>query len=221
MYFWTIQEKKVIENILKYGEYYPNIKLANKFYGDMIPVYPTIRDAYKERNKAVQKGLKNLSGILFGFGESKNLKISCVEDLYKFFIDRKDISQGFAFWNEDYCILKLNIPDEIDLIKIDFNDFIKLGIGKTNDVETAMNLEKNMRLRVSLQNYTFNGDIYNILTNFNNGIVNPILQSFTQVHYSHIDIKSIVGIYPMVNYKTGTIYDLNEKARELKSKINF
>ncbi len=27
--------------------------------------------------------------------------------------------------------------------------------------------------------------------------------------------------YPMVDYKTGAIYDLNEKAKELKNKINL
>lgn len=219
MYFWTIQEKNVIEKILKYGEYYPNLKLANKFYGDMVPVYPTIRDSYKERNKKVEKGLKNLSGIIFGFGENNNLKISSVEDLYSFFTCRPDIFEAFAFWSKDYCILQLNIPDNIDLIKIDFNDFIKLGIGKTNDVQTATNLERAMRR--SVRNYSFNDDIYNILLNFNNGCVNPILPSFTQVHYSHININTIVGVYPMIDYKTGDIFELNENAKTLQSKIKI
>lgn len=68
-------------------------------------------------------------------------------------------------------------------------------------------------MRLSVKNHSFNNDIYNILLNFNNGIVNPILPSFTQVHYSHLNIKSVVGVYPMIDYKTDDIFELNESAK--------
>lgn len=208
MVFWTIQSKKVMDILLSEKEYYPNFELVNTGkYSDMKAVYPFILENYNLRNKS------DLKGVLFGFKDLNNKPINNVEDLYKYFIDNPYVSVAFDFWSNDYCILKVRTNEDIDFIPIDFNDFIKLSIGKTNDVERAMQLEQ------SNFNYSFNKDIENIFINFNNGTTNPRHPSFIQVHYSHLSLGDILDVYNMIDYRSGKKYTLNKSAIEIKNII--
>ncbi|HBH3439843.1 hypothetical protein PR262_08505 [Clostridioides difficile] len=208
MVFWTIQSKKVIDILLSEKEYYPNFELVNiSKYSDMKTVYPFILENYNLRNES------DFKGVLFGFKDLNNKPINNVEDLYQYFIDNPYVSVAFDFWSNKYCILKVRVNDNIDFIPIDFNDFIKLSIGKTNDVERAMQLEQ------SNFNYSFNKDIENILLNFNNGTTNPRHSSFIQVHYSHLSLGDILGVYNMIDYRSGKKYSLNKSAIEIKNII--
>lgn len=208
MVFWTIQSKKVMDILLSEKEYYPNFELVNTSkYSDMKTVYPFILENYNLRNKC------DFKGVLFGFKDLNDKPINNVEDLYQYFIDNPYISVAFDFWSNEYCILKVRVNENIDFIPIDFNDFIKLSIWKTNDVERAMQLEQ---LNF---NYSFNEDIKNILINFNNGTTNPRHPSFIQVHYSHLSIGDILDVYNMIDYRSGKKYSLNKSAKEIKNLI--
>lgn len=46
-------------------------------------------------------------------------------------------------------------------------------------------------------------DIDFIPINFNNGTTNPRHSSFIQVHYSHLRLGDILGVYNMIDYKSG------------------
>lgn len=207
---WTVQSKKVVKKILADGVYYPDIKLARKYYGDMRCVYPLILEKYKKENQGKEENINNIQGIIFGFGNVGNKNINNIQDLYSFFVNRGDISMAFNFWNSNYCILRLEVPENINLIDIDFNDFIMISIEITNDISRKVMLENNV-LGCPLNIY-----LTKVLNNLGTGKVSPAIKSFTQIHYSHLDINNIVDIYPMIDYKSKIIFNLENEFLELK-----
>jgi len=110
-------------------------------------VYPLLLEAYNLRNS------ENFEGILFGFGKLNGSEIRDVKEIYNYLIDNPSVSEAFNLWSEEYCLLKVKIPNDIDVIPIDFNDFVKLSIKETNEIGLARMLES-----INL-NYNFNEDI--------------------------------------------------------------
>ncbi|EGT3601608.1 hypothetical protein ACV3RS_15685 [Clostridium perfringens] len=202
MYFWTIQHKDVIDMLLKNKVYYPDFKYSmNSAAGlDMRAIYPRLLNCFNTVNSSV------LNGVLFGF-ELSNL--SEVTDLYHYLTSNPNISTCFNFWSKEYCILKLKINDTVNLLPIDFYDFIKLTIWITQNTSSISLLELNQC------------EIERISSNLSQGIVAPRFKSFTQIHYSHININDIVGVYPIINYKTNTIMELSDSAIKLKNILNL
>ncbi|HFC9206783.1 TPA: hypothetical protein ACF0PM_002242 [Clostridium perfringens] len=202
MYFWTVQHKDVIDILLNDKVYYPDFKYnMNSAAGlDMRAIYPRFLNCFNAINNSA------FNGILFGFRLNN---LNEVDDLYHYLTFNPNVSTCLNFWSNDYCILKLKINDTVNLLPIDFYDFIKLTIWITGNISSILLLE--------LNNY----EIENISSNLSKGIVNPKHKSFTQIHYSHIDINDIVGIYPMINYKTNTIMQLPDSAIRLKNVLNL
>ncbi|MGM8288614.1 hypothetical protein [Clostridium perfringens] len=202
MYFWTVQHKNVVNILLKETIYNPDFRYTkNSAAGlDIRAVYPKFLNCFNFLNHST------LPGIIFGFELSDTSEVT---DLYKYLISNPHISASLNFWNEDYCILKLQLNDNINLLPIDFYDFIKLAIWITQDINSISLLELN------------SNEINRISYNLSKGIVDPKLKSFTQIHYSHININDIVGVYPMVNYKDNTIMKLSDAAVKLKNILNL
>lgn len=207
MKFWTIQSEEVVKILLERDIYYPDINLGSK-YGDMKKTYPTLLNQYNHRNST------EYNGVLFGFESLKGVKVKNAEDLYDYFYENPLVSSSLDCWSEDYCLIEIEISENVDLIPIDFNDFIKLGIVLTNDEDRADTLQ--MFGQMSNPYYSFAEDMQNIVENFKLGIVKTEAPSFTQVHYSHLDIKQVSNIYPIIDYKSKTIFKLDRYAQELK-----
>lgn len=202
MYFWTVQHKDVIDILLKDNIYYPDFKhtMNSSAGSDMRILYSRFLDCYNTANNS------SFKGILFGFNLDN---LTEVTDLYQYLVSNPNVSKAFNFWNKDYCILKIKIADNTNLLPIDFNDFIKLDIWLTKDT-----------FRISFLNLN-KYEIERIVSNLSQGIVAPSFKSFTQIHYSHINTNDIIGIYPMINYKTNTIMELSDSAIKLKNKLNL
>lgn len=202
MHFWTVQHKDVVNILLKEKIYNPDFNYTkNSAAGsDIRVVYPKFLNCFNFINHST------LPGIIFGFKLSDNCEVT---DLYNYLINNLHISTAHNFCNEDYCILKLQLNDNINLLPIDFYDFIKLAIWITQDINSISLLELNST------------EINRISYNLSKGIVDPQIKSFTQIHYSHININDIVGVYPMVNYKDNTIMKLSDAAVKLKNILSL
>ena len=203
MYFWTIQSNIVIKSLLDNNSYYPNFNLTSNSCAssNMRPLYPTLLNLYNKVNHT------NYEGLLFGFGNSERLTINSEKDLYDYFVNNPAVSIAFNFWNTDYCILKIQVDEDINVLPIDFNDFIKLVVVKTKNTDFIKMWGITQR------------EVNNIVYNFKNGIVDSLFPSFTQIHYSHIDKNNIKGIYPLIDYKTNSLFSLTPEAMELKNII--
>ncbi|EDT15838.1 hypothetical protein QYZ59_15520 [Clostridium perfringens] len=203
MHFWTVQHKDVVNILLKEKIYNPDFNYTkNSAAGsDIRVVYPKFLNCFNFINHST------LPGIIFGFKLSDNCEVT---DLYNYLINNLHISTAHNFCNEDYCILKLQLNDNINLLPIDFYDFTKLAIWVTQNNSNSISL-------LELDSNEFN----RILDNLSKGIVAPKHRSFTQIHYSHININDIVGVYPMINYKENTIMKLSDAAIKLKNTLNL
>lgn len=218
LYLWTIQSKEVIEMIIKNKKYYPNIE-KSKGYGEMKLVYPTLLESFNILNGSSFKGL------IFGFYKINGGKaFESIQDVYNYLYQNPAVSEGFNFWTADYVILQIRVENNTNIMPIDFNDVIKLCIGKTNDIERIFTLYKSID---SIGD--FNADIYNVITYMNRGKINPytLHKSFIEGHYPYLEIKSILGVYPNLDFLTSVkkhdvkLFDLPSKSEELKELIRI
>lgn len=212
MYLWTIQRKEVIETLIKNGEYYPDIE-KSKGYGNMKIAYPQLLESFNNLNNSSYKG------IIFGFyGVNGGKTFETIEELYNYLYNNEDVAVAFNFWNSDFVILHIKVEDNINIMPMEFNDVIKLGIDKSNDIEGVLHLYKNP--------IDFKLDICNIIKYMNEGRCNPhtLLKSFIEGHCPYLNIENIMGVYPNFdseasrreqNIKLCNLSDESNKLKEL------
>jgi len=195
--------------LIRDGVYYPDIN-KSKGYEDMRLIYPLLLENFNNMNKG------NIDGLIFGFYcENGKENFSSIEDLYEYFSSNPYVTQAFSFWNSNYAILKIELDESINIMPMDFNDAIKLCIGRTNDIERVEALYNSVD--------DFNKDIQCILYHLQMGIVNPYTncKSFIQGHYPYLKTENIRGIFPNFNKKESDkgsclkVFDLFEEAKNL------
>lgn len=199
MYLWTVQRKKVIEMLVKNGEYYPDIE-KSKGYERMKIVYPQLLESFNNLNNSSYKG------IIFGFyGVNGGKTFETIEELYNYLYNNNYVAEGFNFWNSDFAILHIKVEDNINIMPMDYNDVTKLAIDKTNSIEKFSHLYNNLT--------DFKLDICNIIKYMNEGRCNPytLLKSFIEGHCPYLNIENILGVYPN--------FDLEASKREQNIKL--
>lgn len=213
MYLWTVQRKEVIETLIKSKEYYPDIE-KSKGYSEMKLIYPSLLESFNALNNNCYKG------IIFGFYKINDGKtFESIEDLYNYLYNNQEVSGAFNFWNSRYAILHIKVDDNISIMPMDFNDVIKLSIGKTKDIERVCSLYNSIN--------DFNNDIYNIITYMNKGIINPytLHKSFIEGHCPCLKIENILGVYPNLDLQTSMkehdikLFNLSDESKELKKLV--
>ncbi|WP_145142280.1 hypothetical protein [Paenibacillus sp. Y412MC10] len=204
MKFWTVQHRNIARILYDKHIYFPdfNISHPSKKYGSMRSVYPMLLNEYRDRNHV------DCSGLVFGFSHIGRRELHDYFQFHEFFCKHSDTSMAFQFWDPLYCLLELEISDSIDVTPIGFNDFIKLSMEADNDIS-----------RINLLNQVeatpFHKQIVEIKDNFNKGTVRD--NWVVQVHTHSISKDNIVGIYPMFDYKTGQIFEMNGSFERLKT----
>ncbi|ELC8387029.1 hypothetical protein QYB57_002206 [Clostridium perfringens] len=213
MNLWTIQRKEVVETLIKNRKYYPDIE-KSKGYGEMKLVYPTLLESFNSLNNSSYKGL------IFGFYKINGGKtFDTIDDLYKYLYNNPEVSAAFNFWNSNYTILHIKVDDNINIMPMEFNDIIKLSMGKTKDIKRIFMLYNSIN--------DFNVDIYNIITYMNEGKSNPhtLFKSFIEGHCPYLEIENILGVYPnldmQISMKVNDIklFDLSDESKKLKELI--
>lgn len=214
MYLWTVQRKEVIKTLIEEQEYYPDFSKSTG-YGDMKHIYPALLENFNTLNKS------SFSGFIFGFfGASGCSNFLTIEEVYAYLLEHLDVTAAFNFWTPDYAFLQFETKANISIMPIDFNDVVKLNIGKTKDIPRIRYLYDSIQ--------DFNTDIYNIVTYMNSGRCNPYtrLRSFIEGHYPYLKVSEIVGVHPNFNYVEAKehgeliLFDLPEEAKSLKKIIN-
>lgn len=213
MYLWTVQRKEVIETLIENREYYPDIE-KSKGYSEMKFVYPALLKSFSVLNNSSSKG------IIFGFYKINGGKtFETIEDLYNYLYNNQELSSAFNFWNSNSTILHIKVDDNINIMPMEFNDIIKLSMGKTKDIERISMLYNSIN--------DFNVDIYNIITYMNKGRSNPytLFKSFIEGHYPYLKIENILGVYPNLDLQTSMkehdikLFNLSDESKKLKELI--
>ena len=180
MYFWTIQSNKVVDIISREGCYYPDIQYVKN-------------DIYKIAYKMVLYGFNNINessynGLIFGFAKKgENNYFQNVDELYEYFLQNPQITNGLHLWSDDHVLLQLKFTEEFNMIPINFNDFIYL-----------MDFRYTMPPHSYIKAHEIFQKIVDCIKNGinKNGITTP---SFTQIHAPFIKMENIENVYGNFN----------------------
>jgi hypothetical protein len=217
MKFWTTQTETVIDIILNQGTYKPDFNLSDGFGGiNMKSVYDEMLNVYSSKNNIDCKGL------IFGITNLDDEPVKNIEQFKSYFIDNSDFWDSITHAGEEYAILEIEVPDEIDLIPIYFQDFIVLGMRSLRDYG-FQNYVKPQLADIKFQ------DFYSDLiiaqtkgwtddTGFDLGI--STFNKIVQAHIHQIQIEYIKGVYGTYDYESETEYSLGKKAMQLSKYIN-
>ena len=221
MYLWTVQSKQVLKKLLEDEKYYPDFD-KSLGYGDMKQIYPSLLESFNTLNHSA------FDGFVFCFyrDNTSGCEFETISDIYDYLTRNLAVTEAFNFWSEDYAILQFEPNSQVNIMPLDFNDVIKLSIGKTNDIERVLLLYPELDPNKSISR--FNKDIYNVINFMNEGMQNPYTQhrSFIEAHYPCLNLSDIRGVYSNLNYtatKKATepvLFDLPYEAQCIKTAIN-
>ncbi len=203
MKFWTIQSKDVIRELNSKGIYYPDME-KSKNNLPMRPSYKELLANYNVLNK------KDARGLIFGF-HSLNAggEIEGPGEIYDYLRLRPELKSLFSSGkNEDYCILELGITEPVNLLPIDFNDYIKLTLWA--------NYQRNYNeelLTVFENEFEARKEILKIKKYLPKGREVSGPGSFIQVHYSQLAKEDILSVHHMIDFNTGEDLALFDEAK--------
>lgn len=226
MRFWTTQSEKVLGYILNDGIYNPDFALSDGLGGlAMKNGYDDILDEYKRRNSI------DCTGLIFGITELEDVKVKTIEQYRKFFTNNLDFWDSVSCANSDYAMLELELPDDIDIIPIYFQDFIILGMRSVHDSEFQMYVKPSLR-NVPFQDFKSDLAIAQTIGWTNDSAfwdysipcyllqVDAILQKIIQAHFHQISIDFIKGVHETYNAPKQSIIPLGPNALKLRQLIN-
>lgn len=195
MKVFTFQHSKVLEVLAMDGVYYPNFGAKPKYmYDYMRPIYPVIQKLYENKNNV------QCDGLVFTFSLLSGLPIKNYGMLYEFFCENPLVSCAYHFWNPEYLVIEMDIPDTINTVSIGVNDFIKLAMYEAKDVSGMRNWEL-------LNGISFEDEIRTIIYKLKNDKLHD--QTHVQSHIHYISVDDIINIYPSFNYKDGQLYEFS------------
>lgn len=210
MKIWTTQTEKVLKIILDNKTYKPNFKLSDGLgSSNMKPLYQEILKEYKLRNRL------HCDGLIFGISNLDDMPINDVEKFRDYFFENNTFWDSVSSAGEDYSILELEIPNNLDLMPIYFQDFIILGLRNLKDHSFTKYIKEDF---INEEFHDFKIDLK--IAQDRVWVNELLLNRITQVHFHQISIDNIVNIYPSVNFTYNIEYDLNDTALKLKDVIN-
>ncbi|WEV61241.1 hypothetical protein OZX68_03160 [Streptococcaceae bacterium ESL0729] len=206
MKIWTIQKRKVLNEILKYGNYEANFEESLKLEHNksQLPLYNLLLDSYNKINQKQSKGL------IFGLGLSDNMSLKNIDNFKEFKEAMLVLGDAiFSLWQrflkEDCLILELDLdvpsPREPgnNLIPIDINDYQYI-----------------MPPFWQVPPYT-EEDLERIINNIMDGRIaaSPFPSYIIQYHFPKISKESLCGVYEMFEI------DGTQSVEKYQNKVDF
>lgn len=218
MKFWTTQTENVIDIILNQGTYKPDFNLSDGFGGsNMKSVYDEMLNIYCTKNNIDCKGL------VLGITNLNDEPVENIEQFKLYFIENSDFWDSITHAGEEYAILEIEVPDEIDLIPIYFQDFIVLGMRSLRNYD-FQNYVKPQLADIKFQNF-YNDLIIAQTTGWTDdtdiGMGISTFIKIVQAHIHQIPIEYIKGVYGTYDYETDIEYSLGKKALQLDEYIKL
>lgn len=217
MKFWTTQTEEVIKYILDNKVYKPDFSLSNGLGSNQMKVaYHGTLEEYKFRNNL------DCNGLVFGVSQLEDRPVENIEQYKNYFKANKMFWDSVSHAGENYAILELEIPNEIDVIPLYFQDFIILGIRgikslKFRDyVKPKLICEDFHHFKEDLRIAQDIGWTNNVEDIFGE----PMLYKITQVHIHQILINYVIEVHTTFDFDNDIEYQLGENATKLKDIIH-
>ncbi|URN95892.1 MAG: hypothetical protein NAG76_06505 [Candidatus Pristimantibacillus lignocellulolyticus] len=208
MRIWTAQRNSTLKQIIQHGMYYPDFQFANGMASEgMKAIYPDLLNMYSTVNNLKCKGL------IFAISSLNNKLVTNYNDYRDFFESNPMFSDSVSFLGEDYSILELEVDKNLNLVPINFQDFIVIAMRKTGgEWKDYCNTEF-----VDLSYTSFENDYK--LSGSRGFIIEEIDNRIEQCHMHYINIDDIVNVFPVTDYENSKTYNLSQEAITLLNSI--
>lgn len=115
MRLFTVQHKRVLDILLQNSIYYP--EFTSDIADNKYEAYKFVLDYYNELTNA------NFSGLLFAICEENGKLLETYED---YVLAIREFRGGVGFAGDDYYLLELEVPANMELLPIDYYMFSDL-----------------------------------------------------------------------------------------------
>lgn len=216
MRIWTTQSEEIINILIKEKVYRPDFSLSHGLGSEQMKgAYEGILKEYKEKNNIECKGL------VFGISHLEDKEVESIEQYRVYFENNKLFWDSVSMAGSDYAILELEIPDNLNLLPLYFQDFIVLGMRAIRSNEFREYVKTWLRDKpfsdfsedISIaQKFGWTNDEEDI---FGECLLNKIVQ----VHVHEILLSNIKGVYGTYDFDKEKLYPLGLNAEKLKKMI--
>lgn len=216
MRIWTTQSEEVVNIIIKDKIYRPDFSLSHGLGSEQMKgAYEGILKEYKEKNNIECKGL------IYGISHLEDKEIDSIEQYRDYFRNNNCFWNSVSMAGSDYAVLELEIPDNLNLLPLYFQDFIILGMRAIRSIEFREYVKswlKDMPFSsfskdfIIAQKLGWTDDEEDV---FGECILNKI----TQVHVHEILLSNIKGVYGTYDFDDMKQYPLGVRAEKLKNLI--
>ena len=216
MRIWTTQSEEIINILIRDKIYRPDFSLSHGLGSEQMKgAYEGILKEYKEKNNIECKGL------VFGISHLEDKEVESVEQYRVYFENNKLFWDSVSMAGSDYAILELEIPDNLNLLPLYFQDFILLGMRAIRSNEFREYVKTWLKDKpfsdfsedISIaQQFGWTNDEEDI---FGECLLNKIVQ----VHVHEILLSNIKGVYGTYDFDKEKLYPLGLNAEKLKKMI--
>lgn len=216
MRIWTTQSEEIINILIRDKIYRPDFSLSHGLGGEQMKgAYEGILKEYKEKNNIECKGL------VFGIFHLEDKEVESIEQYRVYFENNKLFWDSVSMAGSDYAILELEIPDNLNLLPLYFQDFIVLGMRAIRSNEFREYVKTWLKDKpfsdfsedISIaQQFGWTNDEEDI---FGECLLNKIVQ----VHVHEILLSNIKGVYGTYDFDKEKLYPLGLNAEKLKKMI--
>lgn len=216
MRIWTTQSEEIINILIRDKIYRPDFSLSHGLGSEQMKgAYEGILKEYKEKNNIECKGL------VFGISHLEDKEVESVEQYRVYFENNKLFWDSVSMAGSDYAILELEIPNNLNLLPLYFQDFIVLGMRAIRSNEFREYVKTWLKDKpfsdfsedISIaQQFGWTNDEEDI---FGECLLNKIVQ----VHVHEILLSNIKGVYGTYDFDKEKLYPLGLNAEKLKKMI--
>lgn len=192
MKFWTVQNKYTLDKIIEDGIYHPDINFKSSFVTKADNAYNIIKRSYELMNNNIR-----VTGLIFGLTEYMDNPITSYDE-YKHVIADSGTS-GISTSKDDFYVLELEVPDNINLASCQFYNFADLLY--YFDIEPQYSSHEDRQIAI---NCLFSKDS---------------CLNLVQSHIHYIDKSMIKNIYKSYEYYLGDIYGKCEDLEYYKKEL--
>ena len=213
MRIWTTQSEEIINILIRDKIYRPDFSLSHGLGSEQMKgAYEGILKEYKEKNNIECKGL------VFGISHLEDKEVESIEQYRVYFENNKLFWDSVSMAGSDYAILELEIPDNLNLLPLYFQDFIVLGMRAIRSNEFREYVKTWLKDKpfsdfsedISIaQQFGWTNDEEDI---FGECLLNKIVQ----VHVHEILLSNIKGVYGTYDFDKEKLYPLGLNAEKLK-----
>lgn len=216
MRIWTTQSEEIINILIKEKVYRPDFSLSHGLGSEQMKgAYEGILKEYKEKNNIECKGL------VFGISHLEDKEVESIEQYRVYFENNKLFWDSVSMAGSDYAILELEIPNNLNLLPLYFQDFIVLGMRAIRSNE----FREYVKTWLKDKPFSDFSEDFSIAQQF--GWTNDeedifgecLLNKIVQVHVHEILLSNIKGVYGTYDFDKEKLYPLGLNAEKLKKMI--